>query len=56
MLLLIIRIIKEKNKHGQHSSDVDRTLSPNKILHKGSLIKKYSTHIHKSMNFKFLKK
>ena len=32
------------------------TLNPNKILHKGFLIKNLITRIHKSMSFKFLKK
>ena len=32
------------------------TLNPNKILHKGFLIKNFITRIHKSMSLKFLKK
>ena len=58
-LSLIMRIVKEKNKHGQHWSEkpvIGPTLNPNKILHKQFLIKKFGIHIHKSMNFKYLKK
>ena len=57
-LSLIMRIVKQKNKYGQHKSEkpvIGPTLNPNRILHKRSLTKKIGTQIHKFMNFKFLK-